>query len=83
MLVQDWMSKHVITIGPTDNMQHAIDLMMDHHISMLPVTVRGKLIGIVTDRESEERRAFRRGCSGSHENPVPPRESRNAGHHER
>lgn len=51
MLVQDWMSKNVITIGATDNMQRAIDLMMDHRISMLPVTIRGKLIGIVTDRD--------------------------------
>ncbi len=51
MLVCQWMSKNVITIEATEPMQQAINLMMDNHISMLPVMEEGKLVGIVTDRD--------------------------------
>jgi len=51
MLVKDWMSKNVITIGVHDSMQKAISLMTDYQIGMLPVTEGGKLVGIVTDRD--------------------------------
>lgn len=51
MLVKDWMSKDVITIKVNDTLQQAINLMMDHQISTLPVVEDGKLVGIVTDRD--------------------------------
>ncbi len=51
MLVKDWMIKNVITIDINSPMQHAINLMMEHGISILPVTEEGKLVGIVTDRD--------------------------------
>jgi acetoin utilization protein AcuB len=51
MLVRDWMSKNVITIESTEPMQQAINLLMENHISMLPVMEEGKLVGIVTDRD--------------------------------
>jgi acetoin utilization protein AcuB len=51
MLVKDWMSKEVITIDASEPMQHAINLLMEHNISMLPVMEDGKLVGIVTDRD--------------------------------
>jgi acetoin utilization protein AcuB len=51
MLVKEWMSTPVITTGMNDDMQQAIDLMTDYHISMLPVMKEGKLVGIVTDRD--------------------------------
>ena len=51
MLVSDWMSTNVITLEATEPMQHAINVMMDNHISMLPVLEEGKLVGIVTDRD--------------------------------
>lgn len=51
MLVRDWMSKNVITIEATEPMQQAINLIMENHISMLPVMEEGKLVGIVTDRD--------------------------------
>lgn len=51
MLVSQWMSTNVITIEATEPMQHAINVMMDNHISMLPVLEEGKLVGIVTDRD--------------------------------
>jgi len=51
MLVKDWMSKTVITVDVNDSMQEAMRLLKEHGISMLPVTKRGKLVGIVTDRD--------------------------------
>jgi acetoin utilization protein AcuB len=51
MLVKDWMSKKVITLKVDDTMQNAINLSMEHHISMMPVMEEGKLVGIVTDRD--------------------------------
>lgn len=51
MLVKDWMSKTVITVDVNDSMQDAMRLMKEHGISMLPATKRGKLVGVVTDRD--------------------------------
>jgi len=51
MLVKDWMNKDVITIEEKDSMQDAIKLLKEHDIRMLPVTRKGKLVGIVTDRD--------------------------------
>lgn len=51
MLVRDWMSTGVITINATDTIMEAINRLMDHNISMLPVLEDAKLVGIVTDRD--------------------------------
>jgi acetoin utilization protein AcuB len=51
MLVKDWMSKNVITIDVKATLQDAINLMMEHDISLLPVMEEGKLVGVVTDRD--------------------------------
>jgi len=51
MLVKDWMTEKVVTIGVQDTLQKATELMMDHQISMLPVLENGRLVGIVTDRD--------------------------------
>jgi acetoin utilization protein AcuB len=51
MLVKDWMHQHVITIDAKDSMHHATKLMKEHNIRMLPVVKKGKLVGIVTDRD--------------------------------
>ncbi len=51
MLVKNWMIKPVITIDVNETLQQAINLMMEHGISILPVTENGKLAGIVTDRD--------------------------------
>jgi acetoin utilization protein AcuB len=51
MLVRDWMSKNVITLEVTDTMQHAINLMMEKQVGLMPVMEEGKLVGIVTDRD--------------------------------
>ena len=51
MLVSNWMSKNVITIDVDDSMQDAMKLMKEKDIRMLPVLKKGKLVGVVTDRD--------------------------------
>ena len=51
MLVKDWMSKTVITIDVKDSMEDAINLLKEYEIPMLPVMKKGKLVGILTDRD--------------------------------
>ena len=51
MLVKNWMTKTVITIDINDSMQDAINSLKEHAIPMLPVIKKGKLVGIVTDRD--------------------------------
>ena len=51
MLVSNWMSKNIITVNENDSMQDAMKLLKEHDIHMLPVMKKGKLVGIVTDRD--------------------------------
>lgn len=51
MLVKNWMSRKVITVGPDDSMLNAVNLLREHDIRMLPVLRDGKLVGVVTDRD--------------------------------
>ncbi len=51
MLVKDWMSADPITVNVDTTLQDAINILMDNHISILPVMDSGKLVGIVTDRD--------------------------------
>ncbi len=51
MLVKNWMSRNVITIGEEDSMQQASTLMREHQVRMLPVMGKGELVGIVSDTD--------------------------------
>ena len=51
MLVKNWMSKDVITVDENDSMHDATRRLKEHDIRMLPVMKKGKLVGIVTDRD--------------------------------
>ncbi len=51
MLVKNWMSKNVITVDVNDSMHDAMKLLKAHDIRMLPVMKKGKLVGIITDRD--------------------------------
>jgi acetoin utilization protein AcuB len=51
MLVKDWMSADLVTVNVDTTLQEAINILMDNHISILPVMDSGKLVGIVTDRD--------------------------------
>jgi len=55
MLIKDWMSTPVITVGPDESMMKASKLMKDKAIRRLPVVdAHGKLVGIITDRDIKE-----------------------------
>jgi acetoin utilization protein AcuB len=51
MLVKDWMSRNVITVDENDSMFDATKIMKKNDIRMLPVMKKGKLVGVVTDRD--------------------------------
>jgi len=51
MLVKNWMSKTVITTDVNDSMNDVMSLMKKNNIGMVPVMKKGKLVGIVTDRD--------------------------------
>ena len=51
MLVENWMSKDVVTVDVNDSMQDGTRLLKKHNIRGLPVIENGKLVGIVTDRD--------------------------------
>ena len=51
MLVENWMSKDVVTVDVDDSMQDATRLLKEHNIRGLPVMEKGKLVGVVTDRD--------------------------------
>lgn len=54
MLVKKWMSKNVITLDVNDYMAGAVFLMKQHKIRRLPVVKKGKLVGILTDRDLKQ-----------------------------
>lgn len=51
MLVKYWMNKDVVTIDVSDSMHQAINIMKQHQVAILPVTKKGKLAGVLTDRD--------------------------------
>ena len=51
MLIKYWMSKPAIEIDGSESMNHAITLMKEKGIRRLPVTHKGTLCGIITDRD--------------------------------
>jgi acetoin utilization protein AcuB len=51
MLVQYWMNKNVVTVDAEDSMLDATKILKDRDIRHLPVLRKGKLVGIVTDRD--------------------------------
>ena len=44
-------NSQIFTIGPEATVQEALEIMVMHRISSLPVTVAGDLIGIVSERD--------------------------------
>ena len=51
MLVKNWLSKNVVTVDVGDSMHDAMKRMKENDIRMLPVLKKGKLVGVVTDRD--------------------------------
>ena len=57
MLVQNWMSKPVVCIGPDNSMIEATKLMKEKGIRTLPVLKKAQLVGILTDRDLKRAQA--------------------------
>ncbi len=83
MRVEDWMTHKVQEVKPLDSILRARELMVNHRINQLPVVVKGKLVGIVTDRDVRDalpsalspewpspRKSKRRASSGLHPKDV-------------
>lgn len=51
MLVKYWMRKDVTVVGAHDSLQEATRLMKENSTPILPVLRKGKLVGVVTDRD--------------------------------
>jgi acetoin utilization protein AcuB len=51
MRIDAWMTRTVKTVKPMDSLAHARELMVENRINQLPVVAKGKLAGIVTDRD--------------------------------
>jgi CBS-domain-containing membrane protein len=50
-ICEHWMTTKVRTVAPTDSIERARDLLKRYRINQLPVVSRGKLLGIVTERD--------------------------------
>jgi acetoin utilization protein AcuB len=51
MLVRDWMTSDVVSIEASASISHAIDLMNEKIITMLPVVRQGRLVGVISDMD--------------------------------
>ncbi len=51
MFVSKWMSPTVISMDKNESLGTAIRLMREHRIRRLPIVSKGKLVGIVSDRD--------------------------------
>lgn len=51
MEIRKWMTHPVRVLRPKDSVAHARELMETHRLNQLPVTVDGRVVGIVTDRD--------------------------------
>ncbi|MGS1003836.1 CBS domain-containing protein [Burkholderia glumae] len=49
--VADVMSRDMVSIAPNDSVRHAAQCMAHYDVGALPVCDRGRLVGIVTDRD--------------------------------
>lgn len=62
MLIKNWMSQPVVTIGPDVSMQGAKELMENHDIRTLPVVDSKKMIGILSDGDLKSASASNATC---------------------
>jgi CBS domain-containing protein len=51
MIVRDVMTANPRTVGPTDSLQAAAQVMREEDTGIVPVVENGRLLGVVTDRD--------------------------------
>jgi CBS domain-containing protein len=49
--VSSWMTREPMTVGPGDDVEAALNTMLDHGFRHLPVVEAGEVIGIVSIRD--------------------------------
>lgn len=54
MLVRNWMNRDLAVIEANENLPAAMRLMKEKKIKTLPVLEKGRLVGVVTDRDIKE-----------------------------
>jgi len=54
MLIKDWMATTILTVDANTSVMRAGRTMKDNNIRRLPVVAKGKLAGIMTDRDLKE-----------------------------
>ncbi|MDD3582213.1 MAG: CBS and ACT domain-containing protein [Desulfobacca sp.] len=54
MLVREWMTSELVTVDENTSMMKALHIMKEDRIRRLPVLHRGKLTGIISDRDLKE-----------------------------
>jgi acetoin utilization protein AcuB len=50
-MIEAYMKSPVHQVRPLDSIAHARELMETHRVNQLPVVAKGRLVGIVTDRD--------------------------------
>ncbi len=51
MKASDTMTREVVSVALDSSVREVAQLMVDHHISGVPIIARGKLVGIVTEND--------------------------------
>ena len=51
MLVKDFMTRNPASVSPDDDLRVTFNMLSDRWIRQAPVVEKGKLVGIVTDRD--------------------------------
>ena len=51
LLVQDWMSRNLMTLSPEASVAEALALCREKRIRHIPILEEGRLVGIVSDRD--------------------------------
>ena len=54
MLIKDWMAKDVLTVEEDASLMRVTRIMKENNIRRLPIVTKGKLIGIITDRDVKD-----------------------------
>ena len=66
MKVRDIMSTNIVTVSPTTSVRDIAALMIEKHVSGLPVlNDNGTLVGMVSEGDLLRRPASRNGCSNT------------------
>jgi len=75
MRVEQWMTTDPYTVEPHASVACARALLKEHRINQLPVTLSGRLVGIVTDRDLRDAMGTMCVAAEAAGDPLPQRRS--------